>query len=101
MVNSTALIIINSLTLRTTQAKILSGRATYRSNHIPSVLDSHILSEQVHFLNEHIIQLCVKKNDRHQPIVGRHSDDDSCHNEESDEDSDNSANPTARLALSP
>ena len=44
-------------------------------------------------LNVNIIQPCLDKHNRYQPIVGRNSDDDSCHNEESDEESDNKYGP--------
>ena len=55
VINSVAPNFINSLTSRTTQAKILSYRATYLSNYIPCILNSHILSDKwVHFFNEHI-----------------------------------------------
>ena len=50
---------------RTTYAKkkILSYRATYHSNCIPCILNSHILSEKgVNFLNGHIIQTHVEKH---------------------------------------
>ena len=89
-IKSTALIIIKSLTSRTRKAEILSYRATYSSKYISCILNSHILSDQwLHLLNEQIIQTNVKKHCSHLPIVGRQSNNDTFHNEESYEESDN------------
>ena len=89
-IKSTALIIIKSLTSRTRKAEILSYRATYSSKYISCILNSHVLSDHwLHFLNLQIIQTNVKKHCSHLPIVWRHSNNDSFHNEESYGESDN------------
>ena len=71
VINSKALIIINSLTSRTRKAEIPSYRATYSSKYISCILNSHVLSDHwLHFLNLQIIQTNVKKHCSHLPING-------------------------------
>ena len=75
-------------------------RATCSSNYIPCILNSHILSEHwVHFLNEHIIQTNVETHCSYLPIVGRRSNNDSGHNEESYDEGDSKYGPDGGPSL--